>query len=81
VRAFFPKDGLPAEDPVTGSLNAGLGQWLLGTGRMSAPYVATQGSALGRDGRIHVSQDDDGQVWVAGTTRTLVDGTIALAST
>jgi PhzF family phenazine biosynthesis protein len=76
VRAFFPKDGLPAEDPVTGSLNASLGQWLLGTGRLTSPYVAAQGAALGRVGRVHVSRDDGGQVWVAGSTRTLIEGTI-----
>ena len=76
VRAFFPKDGMPAEDPVTGSLNASLGQWLIGSGRLSSPYVASQGSALKRAGRVHVSQDVDGQVWVAGTTRTLIEGTI-----
>ena len=76
VRAFFPKDGLPAEDPVTGSLNASLGQWLIQSGRLRPPYIASQGSALGRAGRVHVSQDADGQVWVAGNTRTLIDGTI-----
>ena len=76
VRAFFPKDGLPAEDPVTGSLNASLGQWLIGSGRLRSPYVASQGSALARAGRVHVSQDEAGQVWVAGTTRTLIQGTI-----
>ena len=48
VRGFFPKDGLPAEDPVTGSLNASLGQWLIGSGRLRSPYVVSQGSALGR---------------------------------
>jgi PhzF family phenazine biosynthesis protein len=76
VRAFFPKDGLPAEDPVTGSLNASLGQWLIGSGRLRSPYVAGQGSCLGRAGRVYVSRDDSGQVWVAGTTRTLIEGTI-----
>jgi PhzF family phenazine biosynthesis protein len=76
VRAFFPKDGLPTEDPVTGSLNASIGQWLIGSGRLRSAYVASQGSALGRAGRVHVSQDSDGQVWVAGTARTLVAGTI-----
>jgi PhzF family phenazine biosynthesis protein len=76
VRAFFPKDGIPAEDPVTGSLNASLGQWLIGSGRLGPAYVASQGSVLGRAGRVHVSQDADGQVWVAGTTRTLIEGTI-----
>ena len=76
VRAFFPKDGMPAEDPVTGSLNASLGQWLIGSGRLHSPYVASQGSALGRAGRVYVSQDGDGAVWVAGSTRTLIEGTI-----
>ena len=76
VRAFFPKDGMPAEDPVTGSLNASLGQWLIGSGRLRSPYVASQGSALGRAGRVFVSEDDDGQVWVAGTVHLLIDGTI-----
>ena len=52
VRAFFPKDGMPAEDPVTGSLNASLGQWLIGSGRLRSPYVASQGTALGRAGRV-----------------------------
>jgi PhzF family phenazine biosynthesis protein len=78
VRAFFPKDGVLAEDPVTGSLNASLGQWLIGSGRLGSPYVASQGSALGRAGRVYVSMDADGQVWVAGTTRTLIDGTIEM---
>lgn len=47
VRAFFPKDGATAEDPVTGSLNASLAGWLLDSGRATAPYVASQGTALG----------------------------------
>lgn len=76
VRAFFPKDGVLVEDPVTGSLNASLGQWLTRTGRVEAPYVAAQGTVLGRAGRVHVSVDDDGQVWVAGATSTLITGSI-----
>ena len=76
VRAFFPKDGMPAEDPVTGSLNASLGQWLIDSGRLTSPYVASQGSALARAGRVYVSRDAEGQVWVAGSTRTLIEGTI-----
>ena len=56
LRAFFPKDGGAAvEDPVTGSLNASVAQWLLSAGYATAPYVAAQGTALGRRGRIHVS--------------------------
>jgi PhzF family phenazine biosynthesis protein len=78
VRAFFPKDGALVEDPVTGSLNASLAEWLLRTGRATAPYVASQGSALGRAGRVHVSADDDGAIWVSGGTVTCVTGEVAL---
>ena len=78
VRAFFPRNGATAEDPVTGSLNASLAQWLLGSGRASAPYVAGQGTVLGRSGRIHISRDDDGTIWVAGGTITCVSGHVAL---
>jgi PhzF family phenazine biosynthesis protein len=75
VRAFFPKDGMMVEDPVTGSLNASLAQWLTGSGLLAAPYVASQGTALGRSGRVHVTVDGDG-VWIGGGTVTCVDGTI-----
>ena len=78
VRAFIPKDGGTVEDPVTGSLNASLAQWLLRTGRVAAPYVARQGTALGREGRVHVSQGGDGTVWVAGGTVTCVAGEVFL---
>jgi len=77
VRAFSPQV-TSVEDPVTGSLNASLGQWLLGGGRVTAPYVASQGTALGRRGRVHVSRDADGQVWVSGGTVTCVRGTVEL---
>jgi PhzF family phenazine biosynthesis protein len=76
VRAFFPKDGATVEDPVTGSLNASLAQWLIGSGRLAAPYVASQGAALGRRGRAHISQDADGTIWVGGGTITCVRGTL-----
>ena len=78
VRAFSPQVGSAVEDPVTGSLNASVAQWLLGTGRLTAPYTASQGTALGRRGRVHVSVDDDGQVWVGGGTVTCVTGTVLL---
>ena len=78
VRAFFPKDGTPVEDPVTGSLNASLAEWLLGTGRLPAPYIARQGTALGRAGRVHVSQDAAGTIWVGGGTVTCVAGEVEL---
>jgi PhzF family phenazine biosynthesis protein len=77
VRAFSPQIS-SAEDPVTGSLNASLGQWLLAAGRVTAPYVASQGTAMGRRGRVHVSRDADGQVWVGGGTVSCVSGTVEL---
>jgi len=77
VRGFFPKGGATAEDPVTGSLNASLAQWLLGTGRLKAPYVAAQGAALGRSGRVHVTVAD-GAIWVGGGTATRVAGSVEL---
>jgi PhzF family phenazine biosynthesis protein len=78
VRAFFPKDAATTEDPVTGSLNASLAQWLLASERARAPYIASQGTALGRSGRVHISQDDDGTVWVGGGTVTCIEGEVAL---
>ncbi|MBE2316047.1 PhzF family phenazine biosynthesis protein [Solirubrobacter sp. CPCC 204708] len=78
LRAFFPLNGATVEDPVTGSLNASVAEWLLATGRASAPYVACQGTALGRAGRIHVSRDDEGVVWVGGGAVTLISGEVAL---
>jgi PhzF family phenazine biosynthesis protein len=78
VRAFFPKNGYMVEDPATGSLNASLAEWLLRTGRASAPYVASQGTALGRAGRVHVSRDPDETIWVGGGTVTCVTGEVDL---
>jgi PhzF family phenazine biosynthesis protein len=78
VRAFFPNQGVMVEDPVTGSLNASLAPWLLRTGRATAPYVASQGTALGRAGRVHVARDPDGTIWVGGGTVTCVSGQVEL---
>jgi PhzF family phenazine biosynthesis protein len=78
VRAFFPSNGATTEDPVTGSLNASLAPWLLRTGRAQAPYVASQGTALGRAGRVHISAEPDGTIWVAGATVTCVSGQVDL---
>jgi PhzF family phenazine biosynthesis protein len=78
VRAFAPKDGSMVEDPVTGSLNASLAGWLLDTGRASAPYVARQGTALGRSGEVHLSRDPDGTIWVGGGTVTCISGEVEL---
>jgi PhzF family phenazine biosynthesis protein len=78
VRAFFPTDGATTEDPVTGSLNASLAGWLIDSGRAGAPYVASQGAALGRAGRVHVSTDADGTIWVGGGTITCISGEVRL---
>lgn len=78
VRAFFPLRGTLAEDPVTGSLNASLGQWLTAAGHATAPYTASQGAALGRDGRVYIEQDPDGTVWVGGEVVTCVRGTVEI---
>ena len=78
LRAFYRQGGFTVEDPVTGSLNASVAQWLIETERLAAPYVASQGLALGRAGRIVVTQDAGGQVFVAGRTVTIVSGTVDL---
>jgi PhzF family phenazine biosynthesis protein len=78
VRAFFPKDGSTTEDPVTGSLNAAIAPWLLRTGRTTSPYVVSQGTVLGRRGRVHVSADPYGTIWVGGGTITCVTGEVEL---
>jgi PhzF family phenazine biosynthesis protein len=75
VRAFCPGLGI-TEDPVTGSLNAGIGQWLAGRA-LPASYVAAQGTALGRAGRVHLSKADDA-VWVGGDTVTRIVGDVDL---
>ncbi len=76
VRALFADaNGQVREDPVTGSLNAAVAQWLIGAGRIEAPYVASQGTAIGRRGRIVVSEAD-GEIWVGGDTTLSIAGTI-----
>lgn len=77
VRAFFPAGGAMVEDPVTGSLNASVAQWLMSSGRARAPYVVSQGTALGRAGRVFIDAAD-GFVWVAGATVTGIRGTVGL---
>lgn len=77
VRAFFTDHlGTVVEDPVTGSLNASLAQWLFATYVWDTDYIAAQGTCLGRNGRVHVGRDDEGQVWIGGQTRTHVEGTL-----
>ncbi|BDD81032.1 phenazine biosynthesis protein PhzF [Tsukamurella pulmonis] len=76
VRAFCPDLAVP-EDPVTGSLNAGIAQWLIGTGQLPPAYVASQGTALGRRGRVRVESAGD-EIWIGGATRTTIRGELAL---
>jgi PhzF family phenazine biosynthesis protein len=78
VRAFFQVGDASVEDPVTGSLNASLAGWLFATGRAKPPYVAGQGTAIGRQGRVYISADADGTAWVGGQTVTHVTGTVEL---
>jgi PhzF family phenazine biosynthesis protein len=78
VRAFFRAGTVAAEDPVTGSLNAAIAQWLLADGTLTAPYVAAQGSALGRDGRVHIDVAD-GEIWIGGDATTCITGTVTIA--
>ncbi len=77
VRAFVPHAAGITEDPVTGSLNASLAQWLAG-GVLPASYTAAQGTALGRRGRVHVTTADDGTIWVGGDTLSTIHGTVTL---
>jgi len=78
VRAFFPGHGGLAEDPVTGSLNAALAQWLIGDHLAPERYLARQGSALGREGRVHVARDAGGDLWIGGDSVTCIDGQVTL---
>jgi PhzF family phenazine biosynthesis protein len=77
VRGFAAPVGI-AEDPVTGSLNASLAQWLIGDGHMPEHYVAAQGACLGRAGRVHVERDESGQVWIGGEAVTCIAGSVQL---
>jgi predicted PhzF superfamily epimerase YddE/YHI9 len=74
VRAFT---GLGTEDPVTGSLNASLAQWLIGAGLAASSYVAAQGTALQRAGRVHLRKEGD-DIWVGGDVVSVVSGELSL---
>jgi len=76
VRAFAPGGGT-LEDPVTGSLNAGVAQWLLGSGVTTGDYVASQGTALGRAGRVYVTQAGD-DIWIGGNSVSCIVGRVQL---
>lgn len=77
VRGFAAPIGI-LEDPVTGSLNASLAQWLIAEGHLPQRYLAAQGTCLGRAGRVHIERDASGQVWVGGQSVTCIDGKVQL---
>ena len=76
VRTFIPGDAA-AEDPVTGSFNAGAAQWLIRSGRAPGSYVAAQGTALGRSGRVHIDAAGD-DIWVGGSSVSCIEGFVLL---
>lgn len=76
IRTFVPGDAM-VEDPVTGSFNAGVAQWLIGSGRAPKRYVAAQGTVLSRAGRIHVEGDGE-DIWVGGNSVTCIRGSVLL---
>jgi PhzF family phenazine biosynthesis protein len=78
VRAFFRSHQGLAEDPVTGSLNAALAQWLIGAGLAPDRYVAAQGTAMGRAGRVHIEREGSETIWVGGGSVTCIDGQVTL---
>lgn len=74
LRAFFTEGSEPLrEDPITGSLNASAAEWLLSKNRVTSPYIASQGSAIARNGRVYISEDD-GKIWVGGNTKVTLSG-------
>ncbi len=77
VRAFAAAIGVN-EDPVTGSLNASLAQWLVAEGHAPERYIASQGVCLGRAGQVYLERDAAGQVWVGGESATCIDGQVTL---
>jgi len=78
VRAFFATNKGMVEDPVTGSLNAALAQWLIGAGVAPERYVAAQGTALQRAGRVHAERTADGVIWIGGASVTCITGSVRL---
>ena len=77
LRTFAPGVGLP-EDPICGSMNASVGQWLLRTGQVSTGYTVSQGTRLGRAGQVTITIDESGQVWCGGATTTCFRGVAIL---
>ncbi|KAF8926689.1 hypothetical protein EDD21DRAFT_379303 [Dissophora ornata] len=79
VRTFPHGVGVD-EDPVTGSFNAGMAQWLIGTGKAPTSYIASQGTAMGRRGKIVVKRDDNDseKVWIGGHSVVCIKGVVQI---
>ena len=77
VRGFCAATGIN-EDPVTGSLNASLAQWLIGEGHLPERYLASQGVCIGRAGQVYIQRDAAGQVWVGGQSVSCIEGSVTL---
>jgi PhzF family phenazine biosynthesis protein len=78
VRAFYSSGGVTVEDPVTGSLNASMAQWLIGAGRFVPPYLVSQGQVMGHAGEVHVSMDETNQVWIGGEVTACIQGMVEI---
>jgi len=72
-----PSSGM-SEDPITGSLNAAIAKWLQSQGRLSKPYIAAQGTSIGRVGRVAVRSDPNGTAWIGGKVHIMIDGHLTL---
>ena len=77
VRMLAPSSGM-SEDPITGSLNAAIAKWMQSQGRLSSPYLAAQGTSIGRVGRVTVRPDPSGTAWIGGQVHILIEGHLNL---
>jgi predicted PhzF superfamily epimerase YddE/YHI9 len=77
VRMLAPSRGM-SEDPITGSLNAAIAKWMQSQGRLTSPYLAAQGTSIGRVGRVTVRPDASGTAWIGGQVHILIDGQLTL---
>jgi len=77
VRMLAPSSGM-SEDPITGSLNAAIANWLQAADRLQKPYLVAQGTSIGRLGRVAVKADNDGVVWVGGQVHIIIEGHVSI---
>ena len=77
VRMLAPSSGM-SEDPITGSLNAAIANWLQANNRLQKPYLVAQGTSIGRMGRVAVRADKSGVVWVGGQVHIVIEGHVSI---